>query len=269
MIKLIAHLSDVHIRTYKRHSEYKEILTDVLELIRSNFSKYDRLETRIVIVGDIVHQKITISNEQLLLMSWFLRECVKIAPTIIVAGNHDLLENNKDRMDSITPIVELLDNKELFYYKDSECYKDDNIIWCNYSIFHENKRPDIEKSRIENPNCKFVGLLHAPVTGSKTSIGYEFDHGIETDQFDGCDCVMLGDIHQYQKISHPTIPIYYPSSVLQQDYGESINNHGYLLWDMETLETKFFDVKTEYGFYKFKISSIDDIINNSEVLINV
>ena len=27
---------------------------------------------------------------------------------ILIAGNHDLLENNKDRLDSLTPIVDLL-----------------------------------------------------------------------------------------------------------------------------------------------------------------
>ena len=35
----------------------------------------------------------------------------------LIAGNHDLLENNKDRMDSITPMVQFLPDKDINYFK--------------------------------------------------------------------------------------------------------------------------------------------------------
>ena len=67
-------------------------------------------EIRIVITGDLVHNKINISNEQLILTSWFLNELTNYGRVIIIPGNHDFLENNTQRLDSISPIVDLLKN---------------------------------------------------------------------------------------------------------------------------------------------------------------
>ncbi len=145
----------------------------------------------------MVHQKITISNEQLLLTAWFIKQLEEIAPVIIIAGNHDLLENNKDRMDSITPIVQFLGDKNVNYFKESKCYLDDNIVWCVYSIFEENQRPNIEGARAEFGDDKtYIGLFHGPLVGSTTDIGYEIEHGYNLEIFQGCDMVMCGDIHK-------------------------------------------------------------------------
>ena len=182
MIKKIFHIADLHFRTYNRHTESKEVcykfLNEVKFYIEDNNLKFE--ECRIVIAGDIVHQKITISNELTMLVSWFLNECTKLCPTIIIAGNHDLLENNKDRLDSLTPIIEIMNNPYVSYLTESKCYLDENIVWCCYSIFEENKRPDIETARKEyGENKKYIGLFHAPVNGELTSVGFEFEESAD------------------------------------------------------------------------------------------
>ena len=53
---------------------------------------------------------------------------VNYGPVIIVAGNHDLLENNRDRLDSLTPIIEIMNNPYVSYFTESKCYEDDNIV---------------------------------------------------------------------------------------------------------------------------------------------
>ena len=129
MVKKIVHLADIHIRTYRMHEEYlsvfKKLMSDLTDLLLD----YKQEEIRIVIAGDLVHQKIVISNEQLMLGTWLLSKLEKIAPVILIAGNHDLLENNKDRMDSISPMVQFLSDKNINYFKESKCYLDDNIVW--------------------------------------------------------------------------------------------------------------------------------------------
>lgn len=268
-IKKVFHLADIHIRTYRMHEEYGEAFKATLKKMRELAKDYDREEMRIVIAGDYVHQKITISNELLLLGTWFLRKLEKIAPVVIIAGNHDLLENNKDRLDSISPMVQLLPDLDIRYYKESTCYLDNNIVWCNYSIFEENKRPDIESGRIEHGNDKkYIGLYHAPVMGATTDIGYEFDASTSLEHFDGCDAVMMGDIHKRQEFRYKGAPIVYPSSLVQQNFGESVNKHGFLFWDVETLTYEEHDIETNYGFYQFKIKSLDDLDTGSEVLTN-
>lgn len=203
MVKYIVHIADIHIRTYRLHDEYKEVFKNLISDLTNLLKDYSRDEVRIVIVGDLVHQKIVISNEQLILGTWLLKKLEEIAPVIIIAGNHDLLENNKDRIDSITPMVQFLPEANVNYFKESKCYLDGNIVWCVYSIFEENQRPDIESARNEFGNDKtFVGLFHAPIISAKTDIGYEIEHGASLEIFEGCDMVLLGDIHKRNFFSY-------------------------------------------------------------------
>ncbi len=269
MVKKVIHIADIHIRTYRMHDEYGAAFKTFLKNIRELVKGYDREEVRIVIAGDYVHQKITISNELLILGTWFLRKLEKIAPVVIIAGNHDLLENNKDRMDSITPMVQLLPDLDIKYLKDSKCYIDGNIVWCVYSIFDENSRPDIESARVEYGDDKtYIGLYHAPIIGATTDIGYEFTESTSLEHFDGCDMVMLGDIHKRQSFNYKGIPIAYSSSLIQQNFGETVSKHGFLWWDIESKTYEEYDIETDYGFYQFKINSLNDLEEGLEKLTN-
>lgn len=270
MIKKVVHLADIHIRTFRLHDEYKDVFKTLLKDLRELLSDYQREEIRIVIAGDLVHQKIVISNEQLILGTWFIRKLEEIAPVVIIAGNHDLLENNKDRMDSITPMVQFLGDKEINYFKESKCYMDDNIVWCVYSIFEENQRPNIEGARAEFGDDKtYIGLFHAPIINAKTDIGYEIDHGAELAVFEGCDIVMLGDIHKRQFFNHKGVQIAYPSSLIQQNFGENVTKHGFLLWDIESKTFTEHDVENKHPFYQFKIKSLEDLETGEEKITNL
>ena len=279
MIKKIIHLADIHLRTFKLHKEYSEAFDETVKKINTLIQDYDRDEVRIVIAGDYVHQKITISNELLVIGTKFLKRLEGLAPVIIISGNHDTLEGNKDRLDSITPMVNLLSDLDITYYKDeSDCYLDDNIVWCVYSIFDENKTPDIYKSMKKFGNDKtYVGLFHGPIVGLKTDLGYEFDHGADKEKFSGCDFVLCGDIHkrggliyeeQVNEFETKQIPIIMSGSLVQQNYGENINNHGFLYWDVEDRTYEEVNIETDFGFYLFNIKSLDDIENDNEILIN-
>ena len=270
MVKAVVHLADIHIRTFRLHDEYKDVFKTLLKDLRELLSDYQREEIRIVLAGDLVHQKIVISNEQLILGTWFIRKLEEIAPVVIIAGNHDLLENNKDRMDSITPMVQFLGDKEINFFKESKCYMDNNIVWCVYSIFEENKRPNIEGARTEFGDDKtYIGLFHAPIINAKTDIGYEIDHGAELAVFEGCDIVMLGDIHKRQFFNHKGIQIAYPSSLIQQNFGENVTKHGFLLWDVESKTFTEHDVENKHPFYQFKIKSLEDLETGEEKITNL
>lgn len=270
MVKKIIHLADIHLRTFRMHEEYMSVFKNLMSDLTELLSDYKKEEIRIVIAGDLVHQKIVISNEQLMLGTWFLRKLEEIAPVIMIAGNHDLLENNKDRIDSISPMVQFLFDKNINYFKESKCYLDDNIVWCVYSIFEDNSRPDIEAAKEQFGNDKtYIGLYHAPIINAKTDIGYEIDHGGELEIFEGCDIAMLGDIHKRQSFNHKGIPIAYPSSLIQQNFGENVSRHGFLLWDVETKTFTEHDVENKSPFYQFKIKSLEDLDNGTEVLTNL
>jgi DNA repair exonuclease SbcCD nuclease subunit len=265
MIKKIVHLSDIHIRNNQLHDLYKKQFKEFLDDAQIQLLGHTPDEIRIVITGDIFHQKITVSNEQILLASWFLTELTKIGKVIIIPGNHDFLENNVDRMDTITPIVELLNNPEIRYYKDSGAYDDGSVEWIVYSLYQHNQRPEFTKR-----TDKFqVGLFHGPIQGMSTDLGFTFDDAYDRLNFVDLDLLLCGDIHLRQVFELPSkgqaVMI---GSLIQQNFGENIKNHGYGIFDMETKKYSFHDLENKQPFLHFRINDIKDIETESEHLVN-
>ena len=277
MIKKIIQISDLHIRkNTNRHEEYKEQFDKFLSQAREICKNYAYGEIRTVICGDIFHDKLVTSNEQQIFISDFLRELDKFCITLVYSGNHDVLESNFDRVGSLAPLFNMIDFKNTFYVDLMNDYKsgffvDDNIVWVLYSIFDDFKRPNIEEMRIEYPNSKFIGLFHGPIIGSSSDTGFQMENGISPEIFTGCDLILAGDLHRFQTIKFKNINIVYPSSLIQQNYGENVTGHGYVVWDInenEIIHTHH-QIESDYGFYKFKIISPDDIENSHEKLINL
>jgi DNA repair exonuclease SbcCD nuclease subunit len=267
MIKKIVHISDLHIRTFQLHEMYQRQFMILLEKLETQLSDYQHEEIRVVITGDIAHQKINISNEQMMLTSWFIaRLSEKIGKVIIIPGNHDFLENNTNRLDSITPIVELLGSDDVKYFKDSGVYEDENINWVVYSLYQHNQKPDF----VREDGKLHVGLFHGPIQGLSTDLGFEFENAYSPLNFVGLDLLLCGDIHKRQTFALPNggmaIMI---GSLIQQNFGETVNYHGYGIYDVENNVYSSFDVENQQPFLHFMISDISDIENESEKLLNI
>lgn len=259
MIRKIVHFSDLHIRLFKDHELYRQILNDMFNQFRE--IKPDR----ILFTGDLVHSKNQMTPELIEFVAWTLTECSKIAKTILIIGNHDFLESNMTRLDAITPIIDSLSNENIVYYKNRGVYDDENIQWVVFSLMEHNLPPIIEKS-----DKVKIGLFHGPVQGLTTDIGYKFDSGFESDKFDGCDLVLCGDIHKRQVFNIPGgKKAYMVGSTVQQNYGETLSKHGFGIYDVEKDNYEFVDIFNPKPFLSFKIKSFDDIVNGSEKLANI
>ena len=259
MIKKLVHFSDLHIRLYKDHDLYREILKNMLEQFR------EINPDRIVFTGDLVHSKNQMTPELVEFVGWILTECSKIAKTILIPGNHDFLESNMTRLDAITPVVESLNNPNIVYYKNRGVYEDDNVSWCVYSLMDHNIPPDISEAK----GVK-IGLFHGPIQNLKTDLGYDFgDHAYDVNKFGGLDVVLCGDIHKREtfdisggKKGHMI------GSTIQQNYGENLKKHGFGILDVETLDYQTKDLFNPKPFLSFKIKSFEDIENGTEKLSN-
>ena len=270
MVKKIIHIADLHIRTIQMHELYKNQFEKLLDELSVKFLEWSdenisHNEIRIVVAGDIAHQKINISNEQLLLTSWFLKELTRFGKVVIIPGNHDFLENNTQRMDSITPVVELLDNQHISYYKDSGDYIDDNIQWVVYSLYQHNTRPEFTKDESKLT----VGLFHGPIMGLSTDLGFEFEDAYDQLNFVGLDLLLCGDIHKRQTFTLPeggkAVMI---GSLIQQNFGETVNHHGYGVYDIQTNDYTFHNLENKQPFLHFNITDIKDIEDGKEELVN-
>jgi DNA repair exonuclease SbcCD nuclease subunit len=274
MVKLVIHCADIHVRNFQRLDEYNEQLMKFIEECRILSEPYDKDEVRIVISGDLMHQKNTISAELISFVSSLIRQLQEIAKVIVIAGNHDLIVNNSSRKDAITGLFETasFDNAFFLDYEldfQSGYIIDDNITWAVYSIYNDYLRPDIDKAKEEYPNNKVVGLYHGVIVGCSLYNGSVMDAGVTKDIFDGCDCVMAGDIHKRQELKRNDVTIVYPGSLIQQNYGETVTQHGFVKWNMESITYESVDLDTDYGMFDIEITSIDDIDNDKELLRNL
>ena len=283
MVTKIIACSDIHIPSLKGIDELKETLTVFIEKCKKIVKDEDGPENvRIVVAGDIFHNKLAITKESILCAHWFFSELDKICKTFIVIGNHDFLMNNTGRVDSLSPLFEIGSYKQV-YFLDKELglqsgiYKDDNIAWCLYSSFTGFNTPDINVHKeaekgIDNPAEIYVGVIHGDVNGSITTTNRVTENGLDPGIFDGCDFVIAGHIHKRQEIKKNGVRIVYCSSIRQRDMGESINGHGFVLWDIEDpedIEYKYVDIPNPNGgFYKFVVNDISDIQNDKEELLN-
>ena len=279
--KIIA-CSDIHIPSLKGIDELKDILITFLKQCKNIVDKEGSEKVRIVIAGDIFHQKISITNESILCANWFFSELDKLCKTFVVIGNHDFLMDNTGRVDSLSPLFEIGSYKQV-YFLDKELdfqsgiYTDENIAWCLYSSFTGFNTPDIEmhkEANSTNANAPelYVGLIHGDVNGATTVTNRVTDNGLDPVVFNGCNFVIAGHIHKRQVIKKDGVNIVYCSSINQKDMGESVNGHGFVLWDVEfadDVEYNFVDVPNpDGGFYKFEINDISDIMDDKEELLN-
>ena len=274
MIKLVIHCSDIHIRAKMRFEEYAEQLQKFVNRCQEIAEGYDKDEVRIVIAGDLVHQKNTVSPELMVFASSFIRQLEQIAKVLVIAGNHDLIVNNTDKKDTITSLFETaaFENAYFLDYElgfQSGYIQDENITWVVYSIYQNYAVPDITEAKEEFPNNTFVGLYHGMINGVKLDNSTVSDCGTNKDIFADCQIVMAGDIHKRQELTNSNgTKIVYPGSLIQQTFGETISNHGFAIWNMENNTVQYEDIPSEYNLVNIRIETVDDIQKDKESIIN-
>jgi len=242
IINKVYHLADLHIRNLQRHKEYRGVFKKFLKQV-----KEDKIEdSMIYLAGDIAHAKTEMSPELVKEISWFLTECAKLRETILITGNHDCNLNNSHRLDVLTPIIDNLQNPRIHYLRDTGVYNIHNLTFVVYSIM-DNKENWPKGKDVEGDN-KIV-LFHGPVNKAQTDIGYTVSsNSFKVDMFDGFDMAMLGDIHKRQTFGEGYEWVAYAGSMIQQNHGELLENHGYLLWDIPTRTFTEHHIHNEYGF---------------------
>lgn len=274
MVKCVIHCSDIHIRARMRFEEYAEQLNKFIQRCGEIASTYEPGEVRILISGDLFHQKNMLTPELIVFASSFIRQLEQIAPVIIIAGNHDLIVDNTDKKDALTSIFETAQFKNTRFLDletrfDSGGIVDDNITWVLYSIYQNYLVPDITPFTKAFPENVKIGLFHGMITGCKLDNNTVSDRGVNKDIFSDCDMVMAGDIHKRQEIINSTgVKIVYPGSLIQQDFGESVSGHGFAVWDLENRTVAYEDIPSDYQLVTMSIDNENDIVEGKEVILN-
>ena len=257
MVK-IAHFADVHIRNIERHEEYISIFEKIYNKLKE--IKPDR----IVIAGDLFESYIEISNEAKIIAGDFLNNLSNISKVIITRGNHDIRKKNTNRIDSVKTIIKLIKNKNIFYYDTTGFYDDEfDITWVVYDHIDKDNNP--WKNNVKDSSRIYVGIYHDPIQNSSSDIGKIFSDSKYKDisYFKNNDYLLLGDIHKRQFFRKNKSSAY-PGSTIQQHFGENVEGHGFLLWNIES-STKFkveeFDIQNEHIYLNFNLDENTDYDN--------
>lgn len=244
-IKKIYHVSDIHIRNFKRHDEYRRVFQKLADYIQS--TKTD--ESIICVTGDIVHSKTDITPELVEETQNFLKMMSSLLPTIVIPGNHDANLNNNHRMDSLTPIINAMNDSNIAYIKDTGVYKIANIDFVHWSVFDDPAKY-IKSSEVTS-DFK-ICMFHGPVNNSLTEADFSLSgYNLSIADFDGFDMVLLGDIHKTQFLNEAKT-IAYPGSLIQQNHGEGLD-HGILVWDVESKSAEYVPIENDTAFYTLYI----------------
>ncbi len=250
-LKRIYHIADIHIRNVKRHKEFRGVFEKMFEEIRKRGTE----DSIIYLAGDIAHAKLEMSPELVKEITWLFTECSNTCPTILIAGNHDCNMNNQDRLDVLSPIVQALNLPNFTYLKDTSVHWIDGVAFSVFSIFDKKENWIMADDFLLQPARLKVALFHGPVDHSQTDVGYVVSsRHFTTDLFDGFDLALLGDIHKRQELISPKgCKCVYAGSLVQQNFGETLDKHGFLVWDLETLTYEEVDIKNDYGYYTMDI----------------
>jgi len=243
MYKFIYHISDIHIRLYSRMKEYETVFDELYRYLQKDILISE--ECLIVITGDILHNKVDLTPECILMTLRFLHTLSSIATVILIAGNHDALLNNRDRVDSITSILQDRCPSQLHYLKTTGYYEFGNIVFGVRSILDDIELgPLIEKKK----GYIYIGLFHGQMNGWINSFGYRHDHGeTQVDNWKDFDLVLLGDIHQFQYMNTQKT-IAYAGSLISQNFGETNLEHGILKWNLQDFSSQYHILSNPYAY---------------------
>ena len=243
-IDKIFHVSDIHIRTLKRHKEYREVFQNMFDHINCHSTE----NSIAVVTGDIVHSKLDMSPELIQMLVEFFNGFT--IPTIVILGNHDMNLNNMQRIDAVSPILDVINNKNIIFIKDNGLFECGGITWNHMAV--DVAPTEYIMAKDFTASYK-IAMHHGAVNTAKTDIGYQISNEhVTTELFAGHDLTLLGDIHKPAQFLDATQTIAYPGSLIQQNHGEALD-HGILVWDIESKSAEFVEIQNDYGYVTIEV----------------
>lgn len=264
----VLHIADLHIRcsptTEDRIDEYRAVFRRLVEKVR--------LQTvdACLIAGDVFHSKYKCSARGAEIFAWLVRVLSEIFPVYVLAGNHDIQQENPGSPDLVTAVLGG-SQPNVHVMNRTSTYKCGKLSFSVVTVQdaleggasrgHARALPPFPR----DPTAEFsVAAFHGPVSYSRLSNGSELRDGVPASWFAGFDAVLLGDIHAPQ-VHRATLaesdlrsarwtweegagPWGYCGSTVQQNFGEPIFRHGYMVWDLAEREVTHYHVDNDHGF---------------------
>lgn len=269
MLRYIFHISDIHIRNgdrnMSRFDEYLQLFNNLFISLKQSIKNMslDYNDFVIIVSGDVFHNKSVIGNYGLHLYKEFVTNLANIGRTIIFHGNHDKNQNDLDQPSLVSCTVDL---NNLMILNHSQAFSINNVGFSYVNIDDtldpqrtSGRLHDLPPFPIIHDQVDYkVALFHGTFTNVKLYNGKDISDVMDSKRpyplewIEEFDFGIFGDIHLRQYNKHKNTLWGYSGSLLQQDLGEDIINHGYLIWDLHNRTIKEVNVYNQYGMMKLK-----------------
>jgi exonuclease SbcC len=281
-IKQVIHCSDIHIRkgdsTKSRYNEYAKVFEQFAKQVQQLPSILNG-EAVIVVAGDIFHDKENLHPLTIRMFNLFLNQLVSLAPVYLIQGNHDFRQDNASETDTIDscigikrPNLEYLEQTGLYLAGDvgfGLVAEHDILDPCTTSGKQVDELPLFPNEFPPSVTTR-LAIFHGTVKNCRLDNYRPSNEGYPLEWFKGYDAVLLGHIHLQQIYNtssqdqgkterwQPNKTVWaYPGSLVQQNFGENLHGHGYLVWDLKGHTVEPYHVYNDYGmmYVKFDKSS--------------
>ena len=276
----IIHIADLHVRCGNRDvariDEYEAVFTNFINDIR-DIPAVVNGTALVVIAGDIFDTKTRAETAGAIMFFKFINSLTTLVPVVVICGNHDFKQAEPDTPDSVemftTPYQTTTHNHSLTYLKDTGRYVWGNVGFGLVSV-KDTLRAFNTAGVVENlptfPSADVfpeqviyrVALFHGTISQSSLPSGRSADtvaHGYPLDWFAtaGYDSVMLGDNHVQQvHVTKDGMTWGYSGSLVQQNFGETLVGHGFILWEVANKTGALHHVRNDYG----SVTVIDEMV---------
>jgi predicted metal-dependent hydrolase len=279
----VLHIADLHIRTgvtgRARCADYLETISNVVSLGKQ-LAESSPVVT--VIAGDVLHDRTALDPHSVRVFNAAVTGLASFGQVVVIQGNHDHHPNHLDEVaphDVLGELLRLADVPGVTYLDKSGHFVLDGCPGIGFGVVtvHDSMPEGEARSGQTAPTFPFpspvpglvnVALYHGALQGSRNDGGAERS-GVAPTWFAGYDAVMLGDQHVQQIGNHDvdgdcmkiratgTDPTWaYPGSLIQQSHGESLWNHGAIVWDFAARTVRPVHVRCPGGYVTLRGDSL-------------
>ena len=287
-ISQIIHISDIHIRVgdldKSRVVEYNIVFNNLINDI-SKLNSVKNKSAVVVITGDLFESKNKLDSFSIQMFNKIVKDLSNLLPVYLIQGNHDYRQDKPEIPDVISSMLSGNNNDNICYMSKTGNYLAGDV---GFGLVHiqdvllSGSTSGQTTNLIEFPNVnkfpkcvkKYIALFHGTIKYCTMQNYTLSDTGFPLEWFKDYHLGLFGDIHLQKvynsdngKFSKDKITWGYSGSLIQQNFGESLYGHGYLLWDLEVNNVSKHHIYNPYGmmYVKYINDSWYGYINLKEV----
>uniref|UniRef100_A0A6C0BL08 Calcineurin-like phosphoesterase domain-containing protein n=1 Tax=viral metagenome TaxID=1070528 RepID=A0A6C0BL08_9ZZZZ len=254
------------------YSNYEEVFHNFGQMI-STLPQVKQHSCVCIFCGDFFHYKNKLDSLSVKLFNILIKIITDQMPLYIIQGNHDFCQTNGEIPDVISSLLYGNGNENINYIEKTGCYtvgtlgigfvSIKEVLKIGNGTGYVDELPPFPDAASFPPNITTkAAIFHGSFKTATFYNGMCPTDGLPIDwiKSKGYDIGIFGDIHKAQIQPQGcnnwtnTFIYGYSGSLLQLDFGEDPDNHGFLLWNLEDKTVVQYDVPSPTKFINMTLT---------------